>query len=268
METLSVWQSLIIAVWIALIEGRALGGTTLTLRFSPLMTGLVVGLVMGNVQDAMITAAILQFIYLGVNSPGATMAQEPAIGTTLAIPIVLMGNLSPVQSIIIAVPVSILGAYVYKYRFVINDEIGKRTDNAIENLNHGEISRTIILYPILVSLILFVPLMFILLQWAAPTVANMLMGLEGTIAIHILQVITMGLTAVGIATRIYVLGKQEYLLFFFLAYIIGVFFQSVNITMGSYAMLGTVLAALYLFASQSGKTEQPAGADFEDDDDF
>lgn len=267
METLSIWQSLIIAIWIALVEGRAFGGTTLTLRFSPLMTGLVIGLVMGNVGLAMVTATILQLIYLGVNSPGATMAQEPAIGTTLAIPIVLMGNLSPVQAIIVAIPVSIVGAYLYKYRFVVNDKIGKRTDAAIEELNHGEISRSIILYPIIASLILFVPLMFVLLQWVAPLIASLLMGLEGTHAIHVLQVVVNGLIAVGIATRIYVLGKQEYLLFFFLAYVLSIILQSLNVTMLSYAILGTLLAALYLLASQKGAVATSGGSDFDEDDD-
>ncbi len=48
METLSVLQSLIMALWVAAIMSRWLGGgATLTLRFSPLMTGLVAGLVMG-----------------------------------------------------------------------------------------------------------------------------------------------------------------------------------------------------------------------------
>ncbi len=268
METLSIWQSLFIAVWIALVEGRAFGGMTLTLRFSPLMTGLVIGLVMGDVGLAMVTATILQLIYLGVNSPGAAMAQEPAIGTTLAIPIVLMGNLSPVQAIIVAIPVSILGAYIYKYRFVVNDKIGKRTDAAIEELDHAEISRTIILYPIIASLILFVPLMFVLLQWVAPLIASLLMGLEGTHAIHVLQVIVNGLIAVGIATRIYVLGKQEYLLFFFLAYVLSIMLQSLNITMISYAILGALLAALYLLASKNGAAVATSGgSDFDDDDD-
>lgn len=47
METLSVLQSLIMALWVAAIMSRWLGGgATLTLRFSPLMTGLVAGLVM------------------------------------------------------------------------------------------------------------------------------------------------------------------------------------------------------------------------------
>ena len=63
METLSVLQSLIMALWVAAIMSRWLGGgATLTLRFSPLMTGLVAGLVMGDVPKAMIVTAALQMI--------------------------------------------------------------------------------------------------------------------------------------------------------------------------------------------------------------
>lgn len=80
METLSVLQSLIMALWVAAIMSRWLGGgATLTLRFSPLMTGLVAGLVMGDVPKAMIVTAALQMIYMGVFSPGGSMPAEPSI---------------------------------------------------------------------------------------------------------------------------------------------------------------------------------------------
>lgn len=80
MDTLSVTQSLLIALWVAAVMSRWLGGgATLTLRFSPLMTGLVVGLVMGNVAQAMIVTAALQMIYMGVFSPGGSMPAEPSI---------------------------------------------------------------------------------------------------------------------------------------------------------------------------------------------
>ena len=70
MDTLSVTQSLLIALWVAAVMSRWLGGgATLTLRFSPLMTGLVVGLVMGNVAQAMIVTAALQMIYMGYFLP-------------------------------------------------------------------------------------------------------------------------------------------------------------------------------------------------------
>lgn len=71
MDTLSVMQSLLIALWVAAVMSRWLGGgATLTLRFSPLMTGLVVGIVMGDVAQAMIVTAALQMIYMGFSHQG------------------------------------------------------------------------------------------------------------------------------------------------------------------------------------------------------
>jgi len=65
METLSVVQSLLISLWVAGVMSRWLGGgATLTLRFSPLMTGLICGVVMGDVANAMIVTAALQLIYM------------------------------------------------------------------------------------------------------------------------------------------------------------------------------------------------------------
>ena len=94
METLSVLQSLIMALWVAAIMSRWLGGgATLTLRFSPLMTGLVAGLVMGDVPKAMIVTAALQMIYMGVFSPGGSMPAEPSIAAAIAVPVALLGNL-------------------------------------------------------------------------------------------------------------------------------------------------------------------------------
>lgn len=62
-------QALLVAIWIALVMSRAfLGGATTTLRFSPMMTGLVVGIVFNDVHNAMIATAAIQLIYMGVFS--------------------------------------------------------------------------------------------------------------------------------------------------------------------------------------------------------
>ncbi|MCH3390048.1 PTS sugar transporter subunit IIC, partial [Enterococcus faecium] len=112
METLSVVQSLLIALWVAAVMSRWLGGgATLTLRFSPLMTGLVVGLIMGEVAQAMIVTAALQMIYMGVFSPGGSMPAEPSIAAAIAVPVALLGDLSPEAAIAVAVPVGLLGSY-------------------------------------------------------------------------------------------------------------------------------------------------------------
>ncbi|MGG5342015.1 PTS mannose/fructose/sorbose/N-acetylgalactosamine transporter subunit IIC [Enterococcus sp. AZ192] len=273
METLSVMQSFLIALWTAAVMSRWLGGgATLTLRFSPLMTGLIVGLVMGDVAQAMIVTAALQMIYMGVFSPGGSMPAEPSIAAAIAVPVALLGNLTPEAAIAVAVPVGLLGSYLYQFRFFINTFLGKYTDKAVEDLNPKAISRSVIMYPTIASFTLFVPLVFVALYFGAPVIADVITALEGTVVIHVLEVVGGGLAAIGIATTIYVIGRKDYMVFFFLAYFISIVFKSLEVTMVTYAIFG-VLIALIFVQSQKGKNAPVAqssngeAATFSDDDD-
>lgn len=272
METLSVLQSLLIALWVAAVMSRWLGGgATLTLRFSPLMTGLVVGIVMGDVKQAMIVTAALQMIYMGVFSPGGSMPAEPSIAAAIAVSVALLGDLQPEAAIAVAVPVGLLGSYLYQFRFFINTFLGKYTDKAVESLDNGAIKRSIILLPTLASFALFVPLVFIALYFGAPMIADVIKALDGTVIIHILQVVGGGLAAIGIATTIYVIGRKDYLVFFFLAYFMSVSLKSLNITMVTYAVFGLLIALIFIM-SQNGKNvpsqATAVGKETLDEDDY
>lgn len=272
METLSVLQSFLIALWVAAVMSRWLGGgATLTLRFSPLMTGLVVGIIMGDVPQAMIVTAALQMIYMGVFSPGGSMPAEPSIAAAIAVPVALLGDLPPEAAIAVAVPVGLLGSYLYQFRFFINTFLGKYTDRAVEELNDRAIKRSIILLPTLASFALFLPLVFIALYFGAPLIADVIKVLEGTVIIHILEVVGGGLAAIGIATTIYVIGRKDYLVFFFLAYFMSVSLKSLNITMVTYAVFGLLIALIFIM-SQKGKNVQAAstatGTETFDEDDY
>lgn len=93
--------------------------------------------------------------------------------------------------------------------------------------------------------------------------------------IHILEVVGGGLAAIGIATTVYVIGRKDYMVFFFLAYFMSVVLKSLEITMVTYAIFG-ILIALIFVQSQKGKGPAPAaesaapssGATFDDDDDY
>lgn len=272
MQTLSVWQSLVIALWVAAVMSRSfLGGATLTLRFSPLMTGLVVGVVMGDVAGAMMITAAIQLIYMGVFSPGGTMPSEPSIAAAIAVPVALLGNLDPNAAIAVAVPVGLLGSYLYQFRFFMNTFIGKRTDVAVEGLDSGGITRTVIIYPTIVSFLLFVPLTFVALYWGSPVIASVISALEGTVVLHILEVVGGGLAAIGIATTIYVIGKKEYIVFFLLAYFLSVILADLGVTMVTYAILGTLAAAIFVLSKGSNggasRADSSGGEVLDDDDD-
>lgn len=264
MQTLTVTQSLLIALWVSAVMSRWLGGgATLTLRFSPLMTGLVVGLVMGRVADAMVITAALQLIYMGVFSPGGQMPQEPSIAAAVAVPVALLGDLSAEAAIAVAVPVGMLGSYLYQFRFFINTFLGQLTDHAVEELNDGKIVRSIIWYPTITSFLLFTPLVFVALYWGAPVIADVIAGLQGTVVIHVLEVIGGGLAAIGIATTIYVIGRRELMPFFFLAYFMSVVAAPLNITMVTYAIFGILFAFVYVNAKGTGNQEASQEAQVE-----
>lgn len=277
METLSVVQSLLIALWVAAVMSRWLGGgATLTLRFSPLMTGLVCGIIMGDVANAMVVTAALQLIYMGVFSPGGSMPSEPAIAAAIAVPVALLGKLTPEAAIGVAVPVGLLGSYLYQFRFFLNTFLGKYTDKAVEKMDEGAIKRSIIWYPTIASFLLFVPLVFAALYWGAPVIADLIAQLKETVVLHVLEVVGGGLAAIGISTTIYVIGRKDYLVFFLLAYFMSVILKPLNVTMVTYAIIGVLVAAIFVMvtknnnqpvaASQSGSST--AQFDDDDDDDF
>lgn len=259
METLSVVQSLLIALWVAAVMSRWLGGgATLTLRFSPLMTGLVCGIIMGDVSNAMIVTAALQLIYMGVFSPGGSMPSEPAIAAAIAVPVALLGNLTPEAAIGVAVPVGLLGSYLYQFRFFLNTFLGKYTDKAVEKMDEGAIKRSIIWYPTIASFLLFVPLVFASLYWGAPVIADLIGQLKETVVLHVLEVVGGGLAAIGISTTIYVIGRKDYLVFFLLAYFMSVILKPLNVTMVTYAIIGVLVAAIFVMVTKNNN--QPVAA--------
>lgn len=206
------------------------------------------------------------------------MPQEPSIAAAVAVPVALMGNLNPEAAIAVAVPVGLLGSYLYQFRFFINTFLGRLQDKAVEELDDGGIARSVIWYPTITSFLLFTPLVFIALYWGSPVIADVIAGLEGTVAIHVLDILGGGLAAIGIATTIYVIGRKDLLVFFFLAYFMSVIFIPLEVTMVTYAILGAIIAGIFIAAKGSGKlaASAPAGEgesitsqlDEDDDPDF
>jgi len=267
-------QAFLIATWVWLVQSRVFfGGATVTLRFSPLMTGLVCGIIMGDVRQAMIITAGLQVIYMGTFAPGGSMPSEPSIATAIAVPAALGANLDPAAAFAIALPIGILGSYLQQIRFVINTFIVHMTDAAAEALDFKKLMFHANITPVIIAWILHVPVIFVALYLGVPMIASGIEALEGTPAIHVLEVISRGLPAIGIAVTIYVIGKKQYLLFFLLAYFLGVVFQGMGITMVTWAILGTLVAAIFVMSKANNQQQTVALAsnvqlEVGDDEDF
>lgn len=255
---IQIWQSFLIALWVALVQSRIFFGlATLTLRFSPMMTGLVCGIILGDVPNAMMITATIQMLYMGVVAAGGSMPSEPCVAAAIAVPVALLGGLDPEAAVVIAIPVGLLGGYLYQFRFFLNTFIIKLTDKNAENLDDRALGRSILLYPTLAAFALYVPFMFITLQFGAGVIADFVNANASGAFFHILTVIGGGLAAIGIALTVYVIGKKSYIAFFLLAYFMAVVLKSLGVTMVTYAIIGCIIAFLFeLIKNEAAKRKE------------
>ena len=212
---MSVIQALIISIWVALIQARFFGYAGLNLRFSPLMTSLFVGVVLGDVAQGVTVGAAIQLISMGQIAPGGQMATEPAVSGTVATAVAILGNLEPTAAVAIAIPVGILGSYLYTLKIIVNSFVTKYIDRVVNNLEDKKFTFAIGLLPTLLTMLTHVPVLFIALYFGADSIANVVTQLEGTVVFHILDVVASALAAVGIAILIRIIGQKTDMFFFF-----------------------------------------------------
>jgi PTS system mannose-specific IIC component len=219
-----------------------------------MMTGLVVGLVMGDVASAMKVTAAIQMVYMGMIAPGGAMPSEPAVATAIAVPVAMMAGMKPTEAIAIAVPVGMMGSYLYTFRFFVNTFIMRIADKYASEANDRGLTVAIIVLPIIASFLLYFPVMFVALYFGAPVIAGFTSSLAGGTVFHVLNVIGGGLAALGIALIMKVIGKPSLIVFFLLAYFMSVSLKTLNINTVTYAIIGGIVAYLYvLFTSNKAE---------------
>ena len=245
--SMSTMQCLIIALWVGMVMSRSiLGGATTTLRFTPMMTGLICGIVLGDVSKAMIVTASIQLLYMGVFSPGGQMPSEPCIAAAIAVPVAILAGLEPEAAVAIAVPFGLLGSSLYQFRFFVNTFIIKLTDKYAEKGDHKGLTLSIVIIPTLVSFAIFTPFIFLVLKFGAPTVAEFVQQIADGVIFHILQVVGGGLASIGMALTVYVIGKKNYIVFFLAAYFMAVMLMPLGINMATYAVIGSIIAFIFI----------------------
>ncbi len=243
---MSIWQALIIAIWIGLVQGRLLGGPlSLNMRFSPLLTSLFCGIILGNIPLGVVTGATLQLISMGQVAPGGQMPTEPAVAASIAVPLAITSGLTPEAATAIAIPIGILGGYLYQLKQIGNSFPLRYLEKVAQKLEESKFNFAIHAVPQVISLVIHVPVIFIALYWGADLVGNVVGQLEGGVLLHVLETVGGALGAVGIALLLRIIGRKEYMWFFFLAYILRYALDPLGVSTVTWAVIGVLIAGIY-----------------------
>lgn len=183
----------------------------------PLFSALLIGLVMGDVKQAVIIGAAVQILYIGLVAAGSNLPADDCLAGLIAIPIALKSGLSPELAIAIAVPVGVMGVFVDQLRKTINVIFVHMADKYAEEGNTRQITLCNVLYPTLLSFFMRFPIPFLANLYGADAVKSFMDTVPQWI-IHGFSVAGGLLPALGFALTMFVIGRKEMLPWFFIGY--------------------------------------------------
>lgn len=136
---MSIIQAIIIAIlgwasslWATPLIGGLCGWYTLG---RPLISGMFIGMILGDVKTGIILGAAVQALYIGLVTPGGSMPPDVNFATWIGIPLALVGGASPEYALTIAVPLSLIGMFAAEGTKILNLVFVHKQDAAIDSGN-------------------------------------------------------------------------------------------------------------------------------------
>lgn len=213
-----------------------------------LISSLFVGIVLGNVPQAMIVGASIQLIYLGLLGPGGNLPQDPCLAALVSTAIVLQTNMPVETAFAIAIPVGLLGAQVLTLIRMINITWIHMADRYAETGNTRGIKLAGLVYPTLARIPITITPVALVVYYGPKYIEAILNTIPNGV-MNGMQVAGGMLPALGFAIVVSVIGQKHLLPYFFAGYFILVF-SGLNIL--PLAIFGVIIAYVHVLLS-SGK---------------
>lgn len=223
---------------------------------SPILIGLVFGILYNDIATGLIIGANIQLVYLGIIATGGNIPADQTLAGVIAIPVALELGLDAATAVGLAVPFGILGVFLDQIRRTSNSVWVRRADkDALEGDEKG-IFHNAFTFPLIFTFFLrFVPV-FIINLFGANAVSWLMSALPEWI-INGFAVAGGILPAMGFAIIIITIGKQSLMPYF----IIGFFLvQYMGISIMAAAIFGISIALLVFFQDEEKRKTASEGA--------
>lgn len=217
------------------------GYTFSSMLLQPVVVGIFVGLLTGNMQAAMIVGAGMQLVYLGVTStPGGNVPSDPALAACIALPIAVKSGMDANLAIALAIPFGVIGVFIDQLRRTVNAAWVHMADKHAENGDTAGIMRCAFLWPALAGFVIRFPVVFAANYFGQSVVERFLAFMPQWLT-HSFQIMGGVLPALGFAITIMVIGKKSLIPYFIGGYF-AVLYLKIDIM--AVAIFGTCIAYL------------------------
>lgn len=226
-----------------------------TIIQKPLVSGLLVGLIMGDpVQGAIIGAAI-QLPFIAYISAGGAPPTDPGLAGTLGTALSLAAGVDPSTAIAIATPIGLLGTIIWVIHMTVDVVFAHMCDKAAEDGDMKALTFWHLAPPQIVAFLIGVIPVTLGAYFGAGVVTDIIHALEGR-PLETLQVIGGILPAIGIAMNLRALDRPGVILWFVLGFVI---VQYSGIATLPLAIIAGI-AAYFITGNMMGKKSNSASA--------
>ncbi|MEG2651885.1 MAG: PTS N-acetylgalactosamine transporter subunit IIC, partial [Eubacterium sp.] len=208
-------QALLIALWAGIAGIDLIDGLTHIHR--PLVTGLVVGLILGDVKTGLIVGATLEFVWMGMVPLAGAQPPNVVIGGVIGTSIAILGGLDAQAAVGLAVPFAVAVQAAITLIFTLFSFFMHKADRFAEEGDTKGIAG--INYAGLVVLFLFYFIVAFLPIYLGADKAAAIVGMIPEWAIHGLSIAGGVMPAIGFAMLLKIMLKKEYVAFMIIGYI-------------------------------------------------
>jgi PTS system mannose-specific IIC component len=251
METLVT--SLLIAIWSGLCTLDQFG-PHLGFR-KPLLASVGVGIILGDLQTAIIIGATLELMWLGVNNIGAYVPPDIISGTIVGAAIGIASNTDIVTAtataVAIGVPTALLVQQINMLTMTVTISLAHRADTVALSGNFKKITSLHFLGGALFFLSRAVPV-FIACYLGASTIDSIMATIPQNLLAGF-SVASRAIPAVGLAMLLTMMLKKSMWIFLILGFVCSAYLGLPTLAI---AMIGLVVAGLYDLISEGQQMQK------------
>lgn len=232
---------------IGILDGRIFG----QMMFDrPLVTGMLVGAVLGDITQGIIIGAQLELIWMGLTGIGASTPPDVVTGGILGTAFAILSGSGAEVALALAVPIAVLAQSLGVLTRIVNSYFIHKADDYAKQANFRG-----------VTLMMWMPVILFFLSTFVPTFLAIMIGsgrVEGIIN-AIPDAIMTGLTVagrllpvIGFALLLDMLFSKKLAVFFFLGFLV-VSYTTLNVT--AVALFGACLAVILNMSMRTNQSD-------------
>lgn len=251
---MSLLQALLIGIFAYLGRNQVpwLFGTTggFYCAGRPLVAGLVVGIILGDVTTGVLCGVAVQAMYIGQIVPGGAMPSDVNYASYIGIPLAMAAGGGAEAAIALAIPLGALGTAMHNFTMTLNSIWVHRGDKCAAN---GDVKGVMVsnLLGTLPHLIERVTIVTVACYFGAPAAEAILNALP-EVVVRFLQVGGKMLPALGFALLLkQIVAEKWMIVLFILGWIVA---QSTGMTTTALTLVSFAIALLFVMSKYGNST--------------